>query len=80
MEGMDYETIGKITIAGILRENQKELRSQKPDKEGHIALKSEVTHVLKLDRGPPNSPCCTCQWYKGGIVICSGICCPKGLP
>jgi hypothetical protein len=79
LEGLDYETIGKITVAGILRQNEEELRSQQPDKDGHVTLRLDVTHELKVHRGPTDRPCCHCDYYKDGIVICWGSCCPSPL-
>ena len=39
LEGADYETIGKMFTAALLRENEKNIKSSEPDAEGHIRLR-----------------------------------------
>jgi len=73
-EGLDYDTIGKIVVASILRENAENLRTQEPDSEGHILIKSNVHRSAKVHTKPSIVVCCICE-NSGGILICRGQCC-----
>lgn len=39
-KGLDYETIGKMLIASVLRRNEKSIDAQKPDVQGRVSIAS----------------------------------------
>ncbi|MGH6825722.1 hypothetical protein [Methyloceanibacter sp.] len=72
-KGLDYETIGKMVVASILRENEENMRTQKPDSKGHVLLKSNLRHSARVHMDPTIVVCCICE--DGPIIICRGACC-----
>ena len=44
----DYETIGKMVTAAVLRENEKHIRSSQPDADGHVRLEGTLRFIMKL--------------------------------
>ncbi len=72
---LDYETIGKMLIAGMIRKYENQISAQSPDNEGHIRLEAEMRHSLKLHiESAQLVPCCVCI-NDGSETICSGLCC-----
>jgi hypothetical protein len=71
---LDYEEIGKIFVAAILRQNKERIGSEKPDSEGHIRIESSLRYRVALHTDPSIRVCCTCT-LEDGIIVCRG---PRG--
>jgi hypothetical protein len=74
-DSLDYETIGKITVASILHQYEREIHSQKPNREGHVLLKSNLRHSIALHVQPFTKICCICTIEGENVIVCRGDCC-----
>jgi hypothetical protein len=72
---IDFQTIGKLVVADILRNNEQKLLSQEPDAEGFLTLEGSLRHSIKIDskRKPARYICCWCHNQNG--FFCLGYCC-----
>ena len=72
----DYETIGKMVTAAVLRENEKHIRSSQPDADGHVRLEGTLRFIMKLHAdGGVREVCCECVRLSDGSCVCIGSCC-----
>jgi hypothetical protein len=71
----DYETIGKMVTAAVLRENEQKIKSFKPDAEGHIRLEGTLSYIMKLHSEGVRVVCCECVCLSDGSCVCVGSCC-----
>ena len=76
LEGADYETIGKMFTATVLRDNDQNIKSSQPDAEGHVRLEGTLRYIVKLHSdGPIRVVCCECACGANGDCVCIGSCC-----
>ena len=75
LDGVDYQTIGKITVASLFRQQESKVASQKPDEKGHIKLQGKLDHSFVMHVKPDYTICCWCYIDDNDIPICFGRCC-----
>ena len=73
----DYETIGKMVTAAVLRENGQNIKASQPDAEGHVRLEGTLRYIMKFhaDDGGTRTVCCECVVLSDGSEVCIGDCC-----
>jgi hypothetical protein len=75
VEGVDFETIGKIVVASVVSRSRNE---RQVDDQGHRVLEARLSMRLKID--PDGAICCVCEIEEEAgthpdIIICRGPCC-----
>jgi hypothetical protein len=77
-EGVDYETIGKVVTALVLRQHEDDARSSQPDAEGHVRLEGTLRYKVTI-HPKKRYVCCDC-WNIAKPTTegwnCMGFCCP----
>ena len=73
----NYETIGKMVTAAVLRENERNIKSFAPDADGHVRLEGSLRYIMKLHAadGGVREVCCECVCLSDGSCVCIGNCC-----
>jgi hypothetical protein len=77
LEQADYETIGKMFTAMVLRDNEQNIKSSQPDAEGHVRLEGTLRYIVKLHSDDGGRiVCCECACSRTtGDCVCIGDCC-----